>query len=66
MGGLRGDCMSRTITCKDCGDNFHFKTSEEEFYKEKGFTTPIRCKPCREKKKAEREQYEQSHREGGR
>lgn len=43
-----------TIVCKDCGQEFTFTVSEQEFYKEKGFTNkPQRCKACRDKKKAE-------------
>lgn len=45
----------KTITCKDCGTEFVFTAREQEFYKEKGFTNePVRCKECRDKKKAER------------
>ena len=43
----------KTIVCKDCGAEFVFTAGEQEFYKEKGFTNePVRCKPCRDKKKA--------------
>jgi CxxC-x17-CxxC domain-containing protein len=38
----------KTIACKDCGQEFTFTTSEQEFYAEKGFTNePQRCKSCR-------------------
>ena len=43
------------ITCKDCGTKFMFTVREQEFYAEKGFNNqPVRCKACRDKKKAER------------
>lgn len=38
----------KTLVCKDCGQNFTFTASEQEFYAEKGFTNePQRCKDCR-------------------
>lgn len=44
----------KTLTCVDCGKEFTFTVSEQEFYKEKGFTNePKRCKECREAKKAQ-------------
>lgn len=45
----------KTIVCRDCGTEFAFTVREQEFYKEKGFENePVRCKECRDKKKAER------------
>ncbi len=45
----------KTIVCKDCGSEFVFTVGEQEFYEEKGFENePTRCKECRDKKKAER------------
>jgi hypothetical protein len=32
-----------------------FTAGEQQFFAEKGFTPPNRCKPCRAKRKAERE-----------
>lgn len=38
----------KTLTCRDCGDNFVFTTSEQEFYAGKGYTNePGRCPSCR-------------------
>lgn len=49
----------KTLTCRDCGDEFTFSASEQEFYAEKGFTNePGRCPECRAKRK-------QSSRGGG-
>lgn len=43
----------KTIICKDCKEEFLFTVGEQEFYAEKGFTNePVRCKACRDKKKA--------------
>jgi CxxC-x17-CxxC domain-containing protein len=40
--------QDKTIVCKDCGQEFTFTASEQEFFSEKGFTNePQRCKSCR-------------------
>ena len=42
----------KIIVCKDCGQNFTFTASEQEFYAEKGFSNePQRCKACRTARK---------------
>ncbi len=42
----------KTLNCRDCGDDFSFTASEQEFYAEKGFTNePGRCPDCRAAKK---------------
>jgi len=42
----------KTLVCKDCGQEFTFTVSEQEFYAEKGFTNePQRCKTCRNARK---------------
>ena len=39
----------KTIICKDCGQDFVFTASEQDFFEEKGFTNePQRCKGCRD------------------
>ncbi|RLG23838.1 cytochrome C551 [Methanosarcinales archaeon] len=44
----------KTLTCQDCGEEFIFTAGEQEFFEEKGFDEPKRCKECRDKKKAEK------------
>jgi hypothetical protein len=44
----------REITCKDCGGNFIFTVGEQEFFQQKGFSEPVRCKPCRDARKAQK------------
>lgn len=45
----------RTLTCTDCGCEFTFTASEQEFYKEKGFENdPKRCMDCRQSRKRQR------------
>lgn len=45
----------QTLTCKDCRNPFVFSVGEQTFYAERNFSTPVRCKPCRDIKKAQRE-----------
>ena len=43
----------KTLVCKECGQEFTFTASEQEFYAEKGFENePQRCKACRDARKA--------------
>lgn len=45
----------KTLTCRDCGANFTFTESEQEFYRQKGFENdPQRCPDCRAAKKQQR------------
>ena len=44
----------RTLTCRDCGQEFTFTAGEQAFYTERGFSEPTRCKACRDKRKMER------------
>lgn len=46
------------ITCVDCGAEFTFTEGEQKFFREKfggDYSPPKRCKPCRAKKKAEKD-----------
>lgn len=45
----------RTLVCKECGKEFAFSASEQEFYAEKGFQNdPARCPECRAARKQQR------------
>lgn len=49
----------KTLICVDCGAEFVFTAGEQEFYKEKGFDNePKRCKACRDKKKAQKREFQ--------
>ena len=39
------------ITCSDCGQEFTFSAADQQFFQERGYSTPKRCKPCRKAKK---------------
>ncbi|MBS4023220.1 MAG: zinc-ribbon domain containing protein [Dethiobacter sp.] len=44
--------QDKTLTCRDCNNEFIFSASEQEFYAEKGFTNePGRCAECRAARK---------------
>ena len=44
----------KTLTCADCGQEFVFTASEQDFYAQRGFTEPRRCPSCRASRKAAR------------
>ncbi len=54
----------KTLICKDCGAEFEFTASEQEFYAEKGFTNePQRCKSCRNARKNQNGSFNRGERE---
>jgi CxxC-x17-CxxC domain-containing protein len=61
--------QDKTLTCRDCGREFTFTASEQEFFAQKGFTNePGRCPECRAARKASqggasRGGYERAQRE---
>lgn len=44
----------KTIVCASCGKDFVFTAGEQEFYTERGFSEPKKCKECRDAAKAEK------------
>jgi CxxC-x17-CxxC domain-containing protein len=43
----------KTLTCRDCGNQFVFTAGEQEFYAQKGFANePTRCPDCRRARKS--------------
>jgi CxxC-x17-CxxC domain-containing protein len=44
----------KTLTCSDCGQQFAFTATEQQFYADRGFTEPRRCPSCRAARKAAR------------
>jgi CxxC-x17-CxxC domain-containing protein len=44
----------KTIVCADCGQEFTHSVADQERYAQRGLTNdPKRCKPCREKRRAQ-------------
>jgi CxxC-x17-CxxC domain-containing protein len=49
------DFQDKSIQCSDCGADFTFTATEQEYFASKGFTNePKRCLPCRQTRKSER------------
>ena len=48
----------KNLTCADCGQEFVFTASEQDFYAQRGFTEPRRCASCRASRKAARQASE--------
>ena len=44
----------KNLMCADCGQEFVFTASEQDFYAQRGFTEPRRCASCRASRKAAR------------
>lgn len=40
-----------TVECVDCGKTFDLTVEEQDWYKEKGFALPKRCKECRKERR---------------
>ena len=54
----------KTLRCADCGNEFVFSASEQEFFAEKGFTNePKRCPACRRARRQQREGTESFRRD---
>ncbi len=44
--------QDKNLTCRDCGKQFVWTASEQDFYQKKGFqNAPVRCPNCRSLKK---------------
>ncbi|UCE19543.1 MAG: zinc-ribbon domain-containing protein [Gemmatimonadota bacterium] len=41
----------KTISCQDCGREFMFTEEEQNYYTQRGFQDPKRCKSCRNARK---------------
>jgi len=40
--------VDKTLTCRECGNEFNWTAGEQQFYSEKGLVnTPSRCADCR-------------------
>ena len=47
--------QDKTLTCRDCGNQFVFTAGEQEFYQSRGLMNePGRCPECRAARKAQR------------
>jgi CxxC-x17-CxxC domain-containing protein len=43
----------KTLVCADCRQEFVFTASEQQFYTDRGFSDPRRCRNCRAQRKAQ-------------
>lgn len=50
----------QTLTCIDCGEGFTFSEDEQQKFQSRGWGPPIRCLPCRLRKRQERECRQES------
>ncbi|MEJ2739105.1 MAG: zinc-ribbon domain containing protein [Dehalococcoidia bacterium] len=55
------DTSDIKLVCRECGKGFLFTEGEQEFYKNKGLTTPSRCPDCRVTKRAQTQSMIHNH-----
>ncbi len=55
----------KTLTCVDCGTEFAFTASDQQFYADRQFSEPRRCPACRAARKASRGDTGGSSYDGG-
>jgi hypothetical protein len=46
--------QDKELTCVDCRGKFLHSAKDQEFFAERDFSEPKRCKPCRQAKKDQR------------
>jgi len=44
--------QNEQLQCVECGKIFEFSAEDQEFYAQKGYSSPKRCPECRENRKA--------------
>lgn len=47
--------QDKELTCADCRSKFLWSAKDQEFFAERGFSEPKRCKECRQAKKEQRD-----------
>ena len=52
--GVSSLYTDKVLPCADCGQEFAFTASEQEFYAQRQFSDPRRCPSCRASRKAAR------------
>ena len=55
----------KTLKCVDCGTEFSFTASDQQFYADRQFSEPRRCPACRAAKKAARGETSGGYGNGG-
>jgi hypothetical protein len=48
------------MQCQDCGNAFWWTAGEQEFFQQRGYAPPKRCKACRDRKKARQSIHQQT------
>ncbi len=53
--------QDKELVCKDCGQTYTFTAGEQEFYQSRGFSEPVRCKACRDKRKSQKQERDSGY-----
>ncbi len=51
----------KVIVCKECEKEFDFTAGEQSFYEKNKFSEPVRCKACRDARKANKNAKNESY-----
>ena len=43
--------QDQNLTCQDCNSQFVFTARDQEFFAQRGFSAPKRCRPCARKRR---------------
>lgn len=62
---MGNEFVDRELQCKDCPTKFIFSAGEQEFFAQKQLQDPVRCKPCRAAKRAQKDAQGGSGNGGG-
>ena len=46
--------IDKELVCQDCGQPFLFAASEQEFFAQKNFSEPRRCRNCRRNRRSQK------------
>jgi hypothetical protein len=55
--------QNQQLQCAECGAIFEFSAEEQEFYAQKGYSSPKRCPECRARRKAQNNNRNGGYRE---
>ncbi len=47
----------KVLVCSECGELFVFSEGEQEYYAQKNFSEPKRCKRCRRERRRQRSEH---------
>ncbi|HSA07211.1 MAG TPA: zinc-ribbon domain containing protein [Candidatus Gastranaerophilales bacterium] len=59
------ESQDQQVQCAECSQTFVFSAEDQDFYRQKGYSTPKRCPVCRANRKANGSRNDGRSRSGG-